>query len=127
MKKRIDELEARLTALIESAPVSIAAILAGNDASAAVPGVYLLSAPDKPAAIVYAGRTKSKTIHGRLCDHCQLKTHSDLAGMLKRFPRFPQAPRDYEARWIEIVDPIERAQLELFAIAVLRPLFNRYV
>ena len=49
-------------------------------------GVYAISYPDD-SQIVYIGKTKTKTIHGRMKDHLQhkhLDTDSDLANMVLR-------------------------------------------
>lgn len=126
MEERIHVLKNKLLELVASPTVQIAKIMAESHPSSCVLGVYLISAPKKPDEIVYAGRTKSKTIHGRLCDHCRLKTGSDLSGILLRFSDYPQIAKEYEARWIHVENEIERAQLELFTISVLCPPFNRY-
>jgi hypothetical protein len=111
---------------LDAKPHRISDLLEVKPAEAAVSGVYLISAPDAPGQIVYAGRTKSKTILGRLVDHCGWNTASDLVGMLVRHPEFCRQAKSYSARWLRIEDNIERAQVELFAIAVLRPPFNRH-
>lgn len=90
-------------------------------------GLYLISAPSQPESIVYVGRTKTKTVLGRLNDHCRLSTPSDLSGMLLRYPDQAQDARSYDIRWVSVEDDISRAQLELFAIAVWKPPFNRYI
>lgn len=88
-------------------------------------GVYIISCPTEDERIVYIGRTKSNTIHGRISDHCRISTKSDLRGMLPQWPDFPSVATDYGVRWLAVENPEYRAQLELFAIAVLAPTFNR--
>lgn len=103
----------------------IGEVVEGTPVESKVRGVYLMSLPDDPESLMYVGRTKSKTVHGRLCDHCRINTGSDLRGMLLRRPQYPQASADNGLRWIEVADSSERAYLELFAIAILQPVFNR--
>ncbi len=124
--KRIQLLTGNLQSLLDAPVRRILDVLAQRPPSAIVPGVYLISAPDQPQCIVYVGRTKTKTVLGRLEDHCKLTTSSDLSGMIKRHPEHVQNARSYNIRWISVEDGINRAQLEFFAIAVLEPLFNRY-
>ena len=53
-------------------------------------GVYAISLPGDPGTIVYVGRTKTKTVRGRIRDHLRIDGSSDLRGMLKRWPELPQ-------------------------------------
>ncbi len=107
--------------------VQVKDMLAQAPELANVPGVYLLSHCVDASTHVYIGRTKTKSVLGRLKDHCRMRTGSDLAGMLPRHATFPQETSGYYLRWVAVPDATERAQLELFAIAVLRPPFNRYI
>ncbi len=113
-------------AKLVAAPIwRVREVVEGTPVESKVSGVYLISLPGDPESLLYVGRTKSKTVHGRLCDHCRIDTGSDLRGILLRRPQYPQAPADYGFRWIEVADPSERAYLEMFAIAILQPTFNR--
>ena len=125
--ERVQLMTPALQSLLDAPSHRISNVLAQKLAHAAVPGVYLISAPSQPESIVYVGRTKTKTVLGRLNDHCRLSTPSDLSGMLLRYPDQAQDARSYDIRWVSVEDDISRAQLELFAIAVLKPPFNRYI
>lgn len=124
---RVQELTALLEALLSAPAIRVGDLLTSSPAAADVPGVYLISQSPEISTQVYIGRTKTKSVLGRLRDHCRMKTGSDLAGMLSRHTTFPQETSGYYLRWVSILDGVERAQLELFAIAVLRPPFNRYI
>jgi hypothetical protein len=124
---RIQELSSLLERLLSAPAVPVNELLRQRLEAADLPGVYLISQTEAADSPVYAGRTKTKSVLGRLRDHCVQKTGSDLAGMLSRHPTYPQDPRSYYLRWVAVPDDIARAQLELFAISVLRPPFNRYI
>jgi len=112
--------------LLVEAPVwEIGELIRAAPSAACAAGVYLISSPGSDQAHLYVGRTKSKTIFGRIRDHCGISTPSDLRGMLPRWPDYPQDPLLYRVRWLAVQDAGERASQELFAIAVLSPLFNR--
>jgi hypothetical protein len=124
-EQRIAALSSELERLLAARVWRLGDVVRHRPPESQVRGVYLLSSPTRALAVTYAGRTKTKTIHGRLCDHRNLTTGSDLRGMLSRWPDYPQVPDDYGVRWLEISDAQQRGALELFAIAVLAPLFNR--
>jgi len=126
IRERIDAMAVMLEGLVNAPCSDIDALLASKPTAASVPGVYAISAPGDPNCILYVGRTKTKTILGRLSDHCRIDTPSDLRGMLTRHLVYPQNPRSYGVRWCQVDEDVVRAQLELFAIAVLKPPFNRY-
>jgi len=127
IQPQIEAMTAALQSLLSAESFTISSVLIQKLAAAAVPGVYLISHPDSHAEILHAGRTKTKTVLGRLADHCRLTTPSDLAGMLLRYPSHAQDAKAYKIRWLRVDDDIERAQLELFTIAILKPPFNRYI
>jgi|GEM_PF-6209088 len=123
----IAPLRAQLQSLLDAPRLRIQQVLASRPAAAVVSGVYAISVPDRPEQVVYIGRTKTKTMLGRLQDHCRLATPSDLRGMLSRHAAYPQDPQCYDVRWTRVDEDVSRAQLELFAIAVVKPPFNRYI
>jgi hypothetical protein len=125
IQSRTSVLMARVQELL-SAPVRrLDDVVQESRPDAEVEGVYLISSPGHPEDLVYAGRTKSKTVRGRLKDHRNLPTPSDLRGMLPRWPDYPQVVNDYGVRWLPVAEPVERAYLECFTIAVVQPKFNR--
>ena len=126
VESRIATLSEMLAELLAAKVYRLGDIINEPPAAAAVEGVYLFSSPSTPSSLVYAGRTKTKTILGRFKDHSRINTPSDLRGMLLRLPDMPQTSSEYGARWLAVPDPIERSQFELFVIAVLAPPFNRY-
>jgi hypothetical protein len=88
-------------------------------------GVYLIIPPDG-SRVVYVGKTRSKSIAGRMKDHLSIDTNSDLKGMLKNvFTNYPQEKENYLVQYIAIPDDKERTLFEHFAIAVLNPPFNK--
>lgn len=87
-------------------------------------GVYVISTPNDKE-IVYAGRTKTKSVVGRIRDHRSINTSSDLKGMVRINPSYPQGIDSYRVRCIEIIDPRERLFFEHFVIGVLKPTFNK--
>lgn len=124
---RVEELTVLLEMLLSAPAHPVGDLLRDAPEPANVPGVYLISQSADASTHVYVGRTKTKSVLGRLKDHCRMKTGSDLAGMLSRHTTFPQETNRYYLRWVAVPDTIERARLELFAIAALRPPFNRYI
>lgn len=97
--------------------------IASNLGLGDVPGVYILLTPDG-SKIVYAGKTVMKTVAGRIKDHLNIGTSSDLKGMLGRFKDYPQDANSYLVRYLKIEDDRERGLIEHFLIAILNPPFN---
>ncbi len=89
-----------------------------------VEGVYVISTPDD-SQFVYVGKTRTKTIVERIRDHRSIDTQSDLKGMLKRHPEYPQEIDRYFVRCAEERDARLRTFLEHFVIGVLQPPFNK--
>ena len=90
-------------------------------------GVYAISRPDTNE-IVYVGKTKTKTIQGRMYDHLKHKhgdTDSDLANMVIKREKLPQNYSDYLVRYLPINESRDRMRFEMFAISVLDPALNK--
>ena len=90
-------------------------------------GVYAISRPDTHK-IIYVGKTKTKSIQGRMKDHLQHKhgdTDSDLANMVIKREKLPQNYSDYLVRYLSINEPRDRMRFEMFAISVLDPALNK--
>ena len=90
-------------------------------------GVYAISYPDD-SQIVYIGKTKTKTIHGRMKDHLQhkhLDTDSDLANMVLRRKLLPQDYENYLVRYVALDEPRDRMRFEMFSISILNPQLNK--
>ena len=91
-------------------------------------GVYAISRPDD-SEIIYVGKTKTKTIQGRMYDHLKHKhgdTDSDLANMvLKRRHKYPQDYSNYLVRYLPLEDTRDRMRFEMFAISILNPDLNK--
>ena len=84
----------------------------------------MISTP-KDNEFVYVGKTQTKTIIGRIADHKSIDTKSDLKGMLKISPNYPQEIDRYLVRCTGISDTKERTFFEHFAISILQPMFNK--
>ena len=123
---RASHLVCEVRRLVTARVWSVGEVLRERPSEAEVAGVYLISMPSAPDSMVYAGRTKTKTVRGRLRDHRSMATGSDLRGMLARWPDHPQVPEEYGVRWIEVPSAAERGAVEAFTIAVLVPTFNRW-
>ncbi|MCK4511959.1 GIY-YIG nuclease family protein [bacterium] len=115
----------QLAELMHSPVMPLGEIASASPRTARDLGVYAISLPGDPSTIVYVGRTKTKTVRGRIRDHLRIGTSSDLRGMLKGWPDLPQDAESYEARWVAEADDRERAFRECFAISMLMPRFNR--
>jgi hypothetical protein len=89
-----------------------------------VEGVYIITTPDDNK-IVYVGKTRTKSVLDRIRDHLNIDTNSDLKGMLKLFPAYPQEIYEYLIRCIDIPDARERTFFEYFLISILQPPFNK--
>ena len=90
-------------------------------------GVYAISSPDTHK-IIYVGKTKTKSIQGRMKDHLQHKhgdTDSDLANMVIKREKLPENYSDYLVRYLSINEPRDRMRFEMFAISVLDPALNK--
>ena len=91
-------------------------------------GVYAISKPDD-SEIIYVGKTKTKTIQGRMYDHLKHKhgdTDSDLANMvLKRKHLYPQDYPNYLVRYLPLEDSRDRMRFEMFTISILNPDLNK--
>ncbi len=87
-------------------------------------GIYIISTPDD-SEIVYVGKTRTKSIFGRIKDHRSINTRSDLKGMLKMFSDYPQEIDDYLVRCVEVADARRRTFFEHFTISILQPPFNK--
>ena len=124
-EQRLRTRSSQLAELIQSSVMPLGEIASASARTARDRGVYAISLPGDPGAIVYIGRTKTKTVRGRIRDHLKIDTPSDLRGMLKRWPDLPQDAESYEARWVAEADDEERAFREYFAISMLMPKFNR--
>ncbi len=115
----------QLAELMHSPVLPLGEIASASPQTARQRGVYAISLPGDPGTIVYVGRTKTKTVQGRIRDHLRINTTSDLRGMLKDAPDLPQDTESYEARWVAEADDRERGFREYFAISMLMPRFNR--
>jgi len=89
-----------------------------------IEGVYAISTPGDNE-IVYVGKTLTKSVIGRIADHRNIDTMSDLKGMLKLLTNYPQEVDSYLVRCIEVTDARQRTLFEHFAISVLQPAFNK--
>jgi len=91
-------------------------------------GVYVLTRPDNDE-VVYVGKTTtgSTGIKRRIEAHLRISKigKSNLKAFLKKHRDYPQDPKEYYVRGIEIEDPRERGLFECFLISVLNPPFNR--
>ncbi len=121
---RITSLRECITLLTSSKPFRLADVIDGQPREFNVEGIYCISTPADDE-IVYVGKTRSKSVIGRMKDHRSINTNSDLKGMLKLFPEYPQSIDDYLIRCIEVTDSWQRAFTEHFAIGVLQPPFNK--
>jgi hypothetical protein len=89
-----------------------------------VEGIYAISTPDD-SKVVYMGKTRRLTIAGRMCDHKNTDTTSDLKGMLKQHLDYPQERDTYLIRGLEVQDERRRTMLEHFIISIIDPPFNK--
>ena len=121
---RIAALRGRLSTLLSSEPARIRDVLDGEPAAFDVEGVYAISTPDD-SRFVYAGKTRTKTVLGRIRDHRSVDTQSDLRGMLQRYRDYPQEIDSYLVRCQQERDARQRTFLEYFVIGVLQPSFNK--
>ena len=120
---RINEFSNLVSELLSMNPLTIRDVIKGPSRFS-VEGVYSISTPDD-SEIVYVGKTRTKTIVGRIRDHRSIDTKSDLKGMLKLFSSYPQEIDDYLVRCVEIVDAKKRTFFEHFSISTLQPPFNK--
>ena len=121
---RIEAYQERLSRLLCSGYLTIRTIAFDRPARFDIEGVYIISTPDDKK-IVYAGRTKTKTVTGRIRDHRSIDTQSDLKGMLRSNQSYPQEIDDYSVRCMEMEDSRERIFFEHFIISILKPVFNK--
>ena len=90
-------------------------------------GVYAISRPDTNE-IVYVGKTKTKTIQGRMYDHLKHKhgdTDSDLANMVLKRKHLPQDYPNYLVRYLPLEHSRDRMRFEMFTISILNPDLNK--
>mgnify|MGYP000607173208 CR=1 FL=1 len=74
------------------------------------------------------GKTKTKTIQGRMYDHLKHKhgdTDSDLANMVLKRPYLPQDYLNYSVRYLPLEDSRDRMIFEMFTISILDPKLNK--
>ena len=121
---RISQFHNQLCELLSRDALSIHDIIREKPSQFDVEGVYVISTPDDEK-IVYVGKTRTKSVIGRLSDHRIMDTNSDLKGMLKLFPDYPQETDQYLARCIKVTDPRKRTYFEHFLISILQPPFNK--
>jgi ribosomal protein S3 len=87
---RISEFRSQLSKLLSTDTLTIHNILMKKPSRFNVKGVYLISTPDDNE-IVYVGKTRTKSVIGRLSDHRTKDTKSDLKMLkLKLFSDYPQ-------------------------------------
>ena len=120
----IESHKEKLTRLLYSSVRTIQDVAFSLPAEFDVEGVYVISTPNDKE-IVYAGRTKTKLVIGRIKDHRSTNTNSDLRGMVRINPSYPQGIDTYRVRCTEIIDYKERLFFEHFVIGVLKPAFNK--
>jgi hypothetical protein len=121
--ERIRRLTERLEKLLSSQLYLIGDVADKNTSHGAY-GVYVIRTPDG-SKVVYAGRTKSKDMAGRMFDHLNSGTASDLGGMLKLNPYYPQEKRKYLVQYANVPENRDRIMFEYFVISVLEPPFNK--
>jgi hypothetical protein len=121
--KRVESYVAQLFDLLSTPAVSVAEVLS-HRTSHDLPGVYAISDP-ADRSILYVGRTKTKSIAGRIADHKHIDTNSDLRGMLRRRPELPQDIDSYRVRYVVLDDDRERVFFEHFAIGAVAPDLNK--
>lgn len=121
---QVQKLHKRLEELMDSTRYTISKMLASVSSQHDVEGVYVITTPDD-RSVVYVGRTKTKSIRGRMNDHLKNTGSSDLNVMLKEYPDYPQDPSKYCVRYISIEQPQQRNYFEHFAIGILEPPFNK--
>ena len=122
-KNRLSDFTERVSKLLGTTPTNVREVIDNNPNEFDVEGVYAISTPDDD--LVYVGKTRTKTISGRIKDHRYMGERSDLRGMLKVFNDYPQEIDKYLVRCIEVADPRERTFFEYFTIGVLSPPFNK--
>ncbi|HEX7031965.1 MAG TPA: hypothetical protein VF172_03095 [Nitrososphaera sp.] len=132
--KKIEENTSKLKdllMLLVSAPLHNIADVKKNRKAYNFPGVYAIRTPDGKE-IIYVGRTKEdKGIGNRMNDHLSVTSRqpeksSDLCMMIKVHKEYPQDKDSYKVQYVRIDDVRERGLFEDFAIAVLRPPFNKF-
>jgi hypothetical protein len=121
--ERLKTYHIRLAELLGAPSHSVSEIVRSKDAHDQ-PGVYAISCPDDDM-VVYVGMTKTKTVAGRIADHRNSNTTSDLGGMLKRNLDLPQEIDDFRIRYVVVQDDRDRLFFEYFAIGCLAPALNK--
>ena len=125
LEKNIQKWKSMLDELLSKQAEVISKV--AGDKTANSLGVYAISRPDTHK-IIYVGKTKTKSIQGRMKDHLQHKhgdTDSDLANMVIKREKLPQNYSDYLVRYLSINEPRDRMRFEMFAISVLDPALNK--
>ena len=124
-KKEIERWEEKLEELLSKKPELISNV--AKNKNIREKGVYAISRPDTNE-IVYVGKTKTKTIQGRMYDHLKHKhgdTDSDLANMVLKRPYLPQDYLNYSVRYLPLEDSRDRMIFEMFTISILDPKLNK--
>ena len=122
LRDGMDRKQELLLSLRKAEPITIADLLA-NRRHHDVPGVYAISTPADDE-IVYVGRTKIKSIAGRIADHRTGNGTSDLREKLRHNAHMPQALEQYFVRYVRVTEPRPRLFFEHFAIGCLAPRLN---
>lgn len=120
---RIGEFGRQLQELLSSNALTIHDLIKGPSRFN-IEGVYIISTPDD-SEMVYAGKTRTKSIIDRFRDHRGIDTSSDLKGMLRLNPNYPQQIDEYLVRCVEVADARRRTFLEHFLISILQSPFNK--
>jgi hypothetical protein len=113
-----------LERLLSSKALPLVTVVQNKPFEFNVEGVYVISTPDD-SKVVYVGKTRKLTVIGRMFDHRNTGTTSDLRGMLKLFSNYPQERDSYLIRCLEVENERNRALLEHFVISVIDPPFNK--
>lgn len=122
--KKCDEYKKDIINLVNSGSYTTDEIIKTPHQFFKIKGVYLISTPDDDE-IVYIGKTKTKTIAGRIEDHRSIGTDSNLRRMLELYPKYPKEIKEYHIRCKEIKNERERTFFKYFAIGILQPHFNK--
>jgi len=125
MEEAIKKWQNLLEKLISKKPERISNLARNKDITDL--GVYAISTPDNDK-IVYVGKTKIKSIPGRMYDHLMhkhLDTDSDLANMVIRREHLPQDYSSYLVRYVPLENSRDRMRFEMFTISILNPELNK--
>lgn len=124
MMKRISkntrEYRKRLEDLLNQEPVLISYIRA-NKTEFDFPAVYLIKSPK--GEIIYAGKTKTRSLYRRVDQHISEDHDCDLNRMLKTKDR--KKLGRYQLLYERTDNSRERGFFEYFVISVVKPKYNR--